>query len=250
MLHEYIHSRPGQLEAAIKECPLALVPVGSLEWHSLHLPLGFDGIKAEALLRQVGERIGKGVIFPCIFFGAYNTMGFPYTCHFPRRYLQKQIEMFVEQLFGMGFRVIVMINGHYPREQTQHFRKLALKMMKKYPDVRIFAGPECILTEDVGYLGDHAAKGESSLGLALFPNEADLSQLPDEPPEGRWRTLGIGGDNPKTTASREYGEQLVEKITNRLIHFIEETLKNGSQAEVLHYYDSREQRIEFVKSLK
>jgi hypothetical protein len=44
MFYEFISLRPGQMEQAIKEYPLALVPFGALEWDSYHLPLGFDGI--------------------------------------------------------------------------------------------------------------------------------------------------------------------------------------------------------------
>ena len=56
MFVEYIKTRPGEIEAAIKEFPCALVPIGSLEWHGPHLPLGLDGIKADALLHLTGGK--------------------------------------------------------------------------------------------------------------------------------------------------------------------------------------------------
>jgi len=49
---EYIYLRPRQLKAEIERFPLAMVPLGALEWHSYHLPLGTDGLKAEYLLRK------------------------------------------------------------------------------------------------------------------------------------------------------------------------------------------------------
>ena len=83
MLYEYIKCRPVQLEEATREFPCAYVPLGALEWHGPHLPLGFDGLKAEGLLRLAAELLGKGVIFPTMYYGAYTTMKFPYTSHSP-----------------------------------------------------------------------------------------------------------------------------------------------------------------------
>jgi creatinine amidohydrolase/Fe(II)-dependent formamide hydrolase-like protein len=91
MFTEYIKSRPGQVEQAIKDFPCAFVPIGALEWHGPHLPLGLDGVKAENLLRLTAERLGKGILFPCIFFGAYNTMKFPFTYHFPRTIISRRL---------------------------------------------------------------------------------------------------------------------------------------------------------------
>ncbi len=59
MLVDYVNCRPDQLKDAIDEFPLALIPHGALEWHSLHMPLGFDGLKAENLLRKVGNSLGR-----------------------------------------------------------------------------------------------------------------------------------------------------------------------------------------------
>ena len=50
--------RPGQLEAAARNFPVAYVPFGLIEWHGRHLPLGNDAIKAHAILVKTAERFG------------------------------------------------------------------------------------------------------------------------------------------------------------------------------------------------
>ena len=52
--------RPGQLRQRRDQCPLVFVPVGPLEYHGPHLPLGVDAINctqvAHACLPQAAAR--------------------------------------------------------------------------------------------------------------------------------------------------------------------------------------------------
>ena len=62
----YLH--PREFRSRLQEMPVAWLPTGTLEWHSFHLPLGFDGVKAEALCLEAAREIG-GVVLPPMFFG-------------------------------------------------------------------------------------------------------------------------------------------------------------------------------------
>jgi len=48
----YEELRPDQLAALIRESPVAFWPLGLLEHHGWHLPVGFDGLKAERICRR------------------------------------------------------------------------------------------------------------------------------------------------------------------------------------------------------
>jgi len=237
MLTDYITSRPGQVDAAIKEFPLALVPVGSLEWHGPHMPLGFDGLKAEFLLKKVGVTIGKGVIFPTVYFGAYDVMGFPHTYRFPRKHLQDQFTRFTEQLIASGYRILVFFSGHYPGSQVRFFEKLALKTMKKHPDVCMLAAPEYYFLTRSKQMGDHAAKLETSLGLSLFPQWVDMNQLPTtDGSREALRPLGIGGEDPKAHATPEKGDAWAKEAVDVIVKGIERSWTEKSQAAFLGIY--------------
>ncbi len=232
-LLDYITARPDQLEAAINEFPAAYVPFGSLEWHGPHLPLGFDGLKAEALLHLVAKRIGKGVMFPTVYWHAFDLMKFPYTPSF-KRYSAKRI---AHQLYKMGFRVIIMLTGHYPTSQINNLRCAALSVMRKHPDAYSIGIPEQYLLLDHGYYGDHAAKGETSLGMALLPGLTDITAFP----AGlsyieRAKHFGVMGEDPRFKASKEYGDMLANDFVDRLVKIIDRTWNEKKQSYFLDVY--------------
>jgi creatinine amidohydrolase len=59
---------PDELEAVLREAPVAFVPLGTFEHHGWHLPVCFDGIKAHALCEGVAQRTG-GTVLPQFFYG-------------------------------------------------------------------------------------------------------------------------------------------------------------------------------------
>ncbi len=232
-LLEVIKARPGQLEAAIKEFPAAYVALGSIEWHGPHLPLGFDGLKAEALLKRVADRIGKGVVFPTMYWGNYQTMNFPFTMHTPS-FSAKAI---VRQLYGMGFKIVVLVTGHYPPAQVRNVRGATTWLMKKHADAYAIGIPEQFLLQDLGYLGDHAAKDETSMGLALFPELVDVAKLP----RGltfmeRCTRLGIMGHDPANAAGSEFGGVTASAFVDRLASIVEAAWNGKSQAPIWGMY--------------
>ena len=237
---EYIQARPKELEEAIAEFPAAYVPLGSLEWHGMHLPLGFDGLKAEALVRRVAGKIGKGVLFPTMYWGNLNTMNFPFTIHTP---LISASSM-ARQLHSMGFNIIVMLTGHYPPEQVKNVQNAATRLMRVYHDVYAIGIAEQFLLQDLGYFGDHAAKGETSLGLALFPERVDLASLPDGLPYmQRCKELGVMGQDPKLHATAEYGESLVAAFIDRLVTLIDHAWTSKSQEPIWAMYAMAKKRF-------
>ena len=54
----YEEQRPDQLEELLTQAPIAYWPLGLLEHHDWHLPIGFDGIKAGRLCQRLAQRIG------------------------------------------------------------------------------------------------------------------------------------------------------------------------------------------------
>ena len=224
--YEYLH--PDELREIIVNHPIAYVPLGSLEWHGRHLPLGNDAIKVYEICLRAAERTG-GVVFPPLFIGAEclklralhimdGTVDVDYSIY--RAFLSD----YVRRVMKQGFRVIVLLTGHYSREQVAAVKAVARECMeitksveaKGTPSVEIIALPEYELALDLGYRGDHAAKWETSILLYLRPELVDFSKLRD--------LLGIDGEDPRETASRELGERVVNLIVERLCRRVEEAL--------------------------
>lgn len=59
---------PEECVQRIKEIPVAYLPLGTLEWHGPHMPLGADGIQSKELFVRVAEKVG-GVVLPMLFMG-------------------------------------------------------------------------------------------------------------------------------------------------------------------------------------
>jgi len=47
----------------LNACPIAYLPLGTLEWHGLHLPLGSDGLQSKGFFMRLAGRIG-GIVLP------------------------------------------------------------------------------------------------------------------------------------------------------------------------------------------
>ncbi|MBN2154495.1 MAG: creatininase family protein [Candidatus Lokiarchaeota archaeon] len=249
MYREYIYLRPKELDEEIKRFPLAFVPLGALEWHSYHLPLGTDGLKVDFLLRKTAEKMAKGVLFPTKFWGAFRTMRFPWTFNFPRAGQGRFYRYFLKKLYKMGFRMIILLTGHYPEGMVRLLKRTCKNFMRSHQDCYVLGITEYFLLSDFGYFGDHAARWETSLEMVANPEHVNLSELPkDYSFIQRAMHLGITGQDPLLTSSEEEGRNLIEAFSNRLSLLIEKVWEKKNQQPFLDVYnDYYSKRVQLFK---
>jgi creatinine amidohydrolase len=242
----YETAHPDDLEAALRAAPVAYVPLGTYEHHGWHLPVGFDAIKAHALCLRSAERTG-GVVLPPFYYGTGGGhLGYKWTVILDEALVRPLIETTLDHLARFGFRVIVLLTGHYAGEQVALARALAEAAVERHPGSRFIGLTEPDVTTPLAgdaYPGDHAAKYETSLGLALEPEwvrmdllqgghgaeEVTIAQTPRR--EGKqWDPesplYAIWGDDPRVAASKEIGQTLVEEITRRLAERVDQALRD------------------------
>jgi len=118
------------------------------------------------------------------------------------------VEKLGREAVRQGFRAVIILTGHYGAAQQMVIRDVAVRLSRALA-VPVLGTPEYFLALDVGYHGDHAAWGETSLMLYLDPESVDLSRLGEAPHQG------VGGRDPKQ-ATRADGEKLAETIIGRL----------------------------------
>lgn len=53
-----LEQSPAALARIAAEKPLLLVPIGTVEWHAEHLPLGVDSLTARAVCEEISARTG------------------------------------------------------------------------------------------------------------------------------------------------------------------------------------------------
>jgi len=232
---KFEEAQPEAVREMLKKAPVAYVPIGSLEWHGEHNPLGLDGLKAYALCQKVAEKTG-GVLFPPMYWGASDTMPFPFTFHFKKSLIKTMVRQTLEQLQEMGFKMIVMLTGHYPPSLVKFLRKECQRFNRRG---RAFAlgAPEQVFALELQYYGDHAGMWETSIMMALKPEMVNLELLPDGLSAiQRMKQLGIMGQDPKTKASPEKGRETIEVIVSRMVEVVERTLKENNDSAIEDAY--------------
>jgi len=235
---EYMTSKPKELEAYIGENPVAYVPFGSLEWHGEHMVLGMDSLKATFLCQKCAEITG-GVLFPCVDWGAFGTMApFPFTPEFNGPRMTKLTRTLTDQLYVMGFRILILLTGHYSPGQIANVRKAAEHLTKKHKDCFALGIPEHALAGDLGYLGDHAAEWETSILMAINPAFVDLKRLGKNLTfSERSARHGIIGRDPVRYASARKGQKAIDVIVSRLTAAIQEVKETRSAAPFERIYE-------------
>jgi creatinine amidohydrolase len=198
---------PDQLRERLAQSPILVLPFGTIEWHSHHLPLGLDGLVAAALGERIADQ-ADAVLVPVSYWGV-GGVPFPHTLNLPATVIEPLLEKVFEQFGAMGFRVIVAFTGHFGLDHTITLKRSALAVMRR-STTAILPVAEYDFTTDIGYAGDHAGIGETSLMWAIDPNLVKLESVPTDQ-----ALEGIIGEDPRGKASREWGEKLMETISTR-----------------------------------
>ena len=219
----YSELRPSEFRTRLQERPLAYLPLGTLEWHGEHLPLGVDSIISESLMIECAMRLG-GIVIPPLFFGPDRVMiaengkpfyGMDFDPHtVPHRQLEGSCYWIERDLFDTlldatlvqisrcGFKA-VFADGHGP-SRTAWREKLAEREARF--GIALFAAPSGDENSWPSQT-DHAATNETSLMLALRPELVDLSSLPSD--RAVW-PQGVDGEDPKD-ANAECGKDCIER---------------------------------------
>jgi len=205
-LHRLESMFPAELEAQRRARPLLVMPVGTIEWHSHHLPVGLDGLVGAGVAERIAEAAGA-VLAPTTWW-AVGGVPYPWTLNLPATLIEPLLTALFEQFGAMGFRVIVAFTGHFGRDHTAALKRAACAAMDRSPVTILPLTPYELITEQ--YTGDHAGPGEASMLWALDPDLVRLDAVPPSDP-----LPGVIGDDPRGRASQAWGEALVSALATR-----------------------------------
>jgi len=238
----YIELTPGEFRDRIATAPIAYLPLGTLEWHGEHLPLGSDGIQSSGFFELLAAKVG-GIVMPMLFLGpddVYPVEGKElYGMDFGERQPEAQrypnaplagsaywvsdevfhtiLRATMKQLSRAGFRIVV---GHGHGPSTSHFCKYHDEWLEDFNLETLNCWGSAGDGEGRGVMVDHAAMNETSLVWALRPDLVKMENLPRNPDE--W-PVGVGGRDPRIHASRKLGEEVIAAQLDRMAGVIAET---------------------------
>jgi creatinine amidohydrolase len=193
MIHRLEELDPAALEERLAEKPALVLALGTIEWHSHHLPLGLDLLKAQAIAERAADQAGA-VLAPPAWWAA-GGVSQPHTLRLPAAVTEPVLAAVLHGFAGMGFRAIAVVNGHYGLENSVAVRRAALAVT----EATVLPLADYELLTDLGATGDHAGIFETSLLMPVRPELVHLEQQGNLP--------GVIGDDPRGRASAELGER-------------------------------------------
>ena len=247
--NRYQEMLPDEILARRARFPAAFIGLGGLEWHSRHLAVGNDALKAEKLCELAAARSG-GFAFPTLWYGEPRVTGMLEADHdadgavksymgfkkerftpaqFGRsgdeqiRFYQELIYHVLVQMNALEMKAVCLLCGHYPLHGWA--APVVERFNAAFADTQAFAGIEYHYppkSEQVG--GDHAAKWETSYLWYLRPDCVDTSVYlgrEDEP------LIGVVGSDPRREASVEIGRRACELIVEGMVRKAQELVQRA-----------------------
>ena len=239
-----------EVEEYLKSSDTIVIPVGSLENHGLHMPLGTDFMIPDKIAQLLNERSDL-LIAPTVNYGATDDlMGFAGTVSIGTEGLISLLRSICDQLYRYGFRHFMILNGH--GGNTAAISAVGMHLYRKGAYLAnlnwwLMAGQ---LNPD--WAGGHGGGEETAGVMAVDPNlvktefldlpEAICNDLGNELKYGAWTNVqykGVSvtvpreikditdngwlvhsfkGDVP-TRATPEWGRQMLEAVADYIADF-------------------------------
>mgnify|MGYP000860131409 FL=1 len=242
---------PHEFTEKIQACPVAYLPLGTLEYHGKHLPLGADFIQSSGLFQLIAEEFG-GIVLPPLFLGPdfrhtvdeesqthyygmdvgsvhrdgvlidYPDQQLPGSAYYvEEEFFKLLLEKILFQLHRPGFRIVVA-HGHGPSSKL--FSSMKEELLQK-------TGIRCIdcLSDAAGtplpFQNDHAGANETSITMAVRPDLVDLSVYDAEPEQ---KPIAVIGADPRFFSSSGKGENCLRVTADAVIHKINCALQQSA----------------------
>ena len=168
---------------------IAVLPIGAIEQHSLHLPLGTDWLAAGAVARCVAEILAQErdvYLAPAWPFSLSQCHGpMPGTVWLTPRTLADVLRELVISLYAQGIRWIAVVNGHGGNFVLDSEIRELNRLHDDLIVLNIAAWPRPGGPGQTGRVtgGDiHAGAGETATQLHLNPDlvgERRIDHIPD-----------------------------------------------------------------------
>lgn len=102
-----------RLHDAVRAAPLAILPLGSIEYHGQHGALGTDLFLADNLARRVGDSL-NALLLPALPFSHCPpaTRQYSGTLNVSEETLARYLEDVIAGVFSLGLRGLLLLNAH------------------------------------------------------------------------------------------------------------------------------------------
>ena len=157
--------------ARLRTKPVVLLPVGAIEQHGPHLPLGADLVQPLHVLERVAEKTGA-ILAPPIPYGLVQTSRpYPGSVSVSFDGLRTYVRDVLADLVRNGFRRIVVVSGHAEGVHMAALRTAAKEVVDAGgADITVLSDYDIVYASEFAEKGEgHAGKIETSRVLAARP---------------------------------------------------------------------------------
>jgi creatinine amidohydrolase len=211
---EFERMSPAEVVAARERAAVVYIPVGPLEWHGPHLPLGTDGLAAHQVAVRAARETG-GVVLPTMFVGTDSLrppgreqeglgalglsddervvgMNFPdfpvKSLYYHETVLGAVIREAVRLLKLEPWDLIVLLNGHGGPNHKRMLQRIAAEESLPSTAEVLYAQAWVL---DEGLDPGHADRFEASIMMVLEPDLVHVDRLPARATPLVYRDFGV-----------------------------------------------------------
>ncbi|HYB78565.1 MAG TPA: creatininase family protein [Thermoplasmata archaeon] len=223
-------------EQRLASHPLVIVPVGALEAHGPHLPLGADQIQAEVTALALAERV-DALVAPTVPYGsAPGARRFPGTVSLTMAQLEGHVVGVLSEFARFGVHRILVLSGHGERGHMAALREAADTTMQAHPGTKIVVLCDYEFVYELRGKESPASDGhagllETSRVMALAPGTVGSERpvveyrhspfVPGGASEKDWPDSVIGDTR---NASAELGNRVQAYVLDRLVETVRSLL--------------------------
>lgn len=170
---------PQEIDERLAAASVAYLPLGSLEFHGPHLPIGLDALTAYGLCLRAAEASG-GIVLPAVYQavgGEHSRYPWTIMSDSPAA-IETLLTETLSRLSEFGIRRAVLLSGHFADEQRDLITRVAEQWNATGEPLHVVArtlgqAPQPPVAPD------HAGRFESLLLHALAPELVHVDALPD-----------------------------------------------------------------------
>ena len=233
---------PGEIAARLAMRPVVYLPLGAIEWHCTHLPVGLDALTAHGLCLRAASEDG-GIVHPALHYGTGGGHSrYPWTVMMEsERTIAPLLHKTLTRLEEFGVRLAVLFSGHFADTQLAMIDAIARDWNGTARGLKVIATAVNRI-EGLAFAPDHAGIFETTLLGGLWPDRVQIDKLPatradsddrHDPDHPLW---GVFGPDPRDFDAGQ-GPPLVTASAAWLIGEVRRELDgsradgNGSQGE-------------------
>jgi creatinine amidohydrolase len=246
---KYEELSAGQFVTAVEQSgAICVIPLGILEKHGMHLPLGTDLIDVRETVLRAAEK-EYCIVFPQFYFGQiYEAKHQPGTIAYSPQLVWNVLQETCDELARNGIKKIVLVNGHGGNNNfLPYFCQAQLATPKDYAVILFSSSDDPELAAKIEQLrktttGGHADETETSMMLSHRPDLVHTEKAGQESGEDLNRLQGLSyfyagiwwyakypnhyaGDGSQ--ANKEIGDLIINGEASQLVTLIRHLKKDN-----------------------